>query len=598
MYERRLAWRLFVTYFVVALFALAALGWYGSHLIAEAMAGALSRQLETTARLVAQRVGPLFSPVDQRAIQAIVDEAGGIDGTRITVILDTGQVVADTDEDPAQMDNHASRPEVKAALAGERRLVDRFSTTVRERHIYLAVPIVQNNRVLGVTRTSIPRSENSRESRRYQGLLLTGLIVAAIVAAAACWLLALRHSRPFEQVAAAAIRLADGEGAERLPRSNVLELARLSEALNQMALKLEERTHTIGRKGHEQEAILASMVEGVLAVDSDERVISINRAAAELIGVSAAAALGRNLQEVVRNADLREFATRARTSDEAVEDDLLLRGEEERVLQIRGAALRDVRGRSIGAVIVLHDITNYRQLENVRRDFVANVSHELKTPIASIKGFVETLLDGASQDPQDAERFLRIVAKQADRLNSIIEDLLSLAKIEQSKEETSLPLSTGNIKAVLEAAVYDCQTTAAERNVNVAIVCDEAIVADINAHLLEQAVVNLLDNAIKYSDPGDEVLVKVQTTPSEVQIVVADQGCGIDKDHLPRLFERFYRVDRARSRKLGGTGLGLAIVKHIVLAHGGKVTVESTPGVGSTFTIHLPAVKRSPAAIS
>ena len=288
----------------------------------------------------------------------------------------------------------------------------------------------------------------------------------------------------------------------------------------------------------------------------------------------------------------------ARTSDEAVEDDLLLRGEEERVLQIRGAALRDVRGRSIGAVIVLHDITNYRHLENVRRDFVANVSHELKTPIASIKGFVETLLDGASQNPQDAERFLRIVAKQADRLNPIIEDLLSLSKIEQSKEETSLPLSTGNIKAVLDAAVYDCQTTAAERNIRVAIACDEAVVADINAHLLEQAVVNLLDNAIKYSEPGDEVLVEVQTTPSEVQIIVADHGCGIDNDHLPRLFERFYRVDKARSRKFGGTGLGLAIVKHIVLAHGGKVTVESTPGEGSTFTIHLPAVKRSPAATS
>jgi len=594
MYERRLAWRLFVSYFLVTMVALAALGWFGSHLIDEALAGGLSRQLETTGQLVAQQVEPLLEPLDSAAIRTIADNAGRVNGSRITVVLSTGRVIADTHEDPAQMDNHAGRPEVRAALAGEVRRIDRYSTTVREPHIYVAVPIVQRNKVMGVARASISRAESYREARRYQAMLLTGLIVAALVATGACWLLARRHSRPFEQVAAAAIRLASGQAAERVPRSDVRELADLSESLNQMALQLEERTHTIGRKGHEQEAILASMVEGVLAVDSDERVISINRAAAELIGVSASAAIGRNLQEVVRNADLRRFATWARTSDHAVEDDLLLRGEEERVLQIRGAALRDVRGRSIGAVIVLHDVTNYRHLENIRRDFVANVSHELKTPIASIKGFVETLLDGASQNPQDAERFLRIVAKQADRLNSIIEDLLSLAKIEQSKEEATLPLTAGPVKTILDAAVYDCQTTAAERDIRVSVSCDNAVIADMNAHLLEQAVVNLLDNAIKYSDPGDEVLVTARATPTEVFIAVTDQGCGIDKDHLPRLFERFYRVDKARSRKLGGTGLGLAIVKHIVLAHGGKVTVESTPGEGSTFTIHLPAVRTSP----
>jgi two-component system phosphate regulon sensor histidine kinase PhoR len=236
-------------------------------------------------------------------------------------------------------------------------------------------------------------------------------------------------------------------------------------------------------------------------------------------------------------------------------------------------------------------------LENIRRDFVANVSHELKTPIASIKGFVETLLDGALHDPQNVERFLRIVAKQADRLNQIIEDLLSLSKIEQSEQEGNLSLEDVAIKDILEAALNDCQAAATERAVQVNVSCDAEVSANINARLLEQAVVNLLDNAIKYSEPGGEVLITARALPIEVLISVTDHGCGIDRDHLPRLFERFYRADKARSRKLGGTGLGLAIVKHIVAAHGGRVSVQSMPGKGSTFTIHLPAVKTSAAAM-
>jgi two-component system phosphate regulon sensor histidine kinase PhoR len=592
MYERRLAWRLFVSYFVITLIALAALGWYSSYVIDASLAGGLSRQLQTTAQLVAQQVEPLLDVPDRQQVRAIAHAAGAFHGTRITIILSSGEVIADNREDPTRMDNHAGRPEVRAALAGEIGEENRYSNTVLERHIYVAVPIGHEaGRVKGVARASVSRAESYRELRRYQLMLVSGLGVIGSIAGVICWLLARRQSRPFEHVADAAQRLADGQVAERLPRSEVREVARLSESLNQMAKQLEERSHTIGRKGYEQQAILASMVEGVLAVDSEERVISINRAAAELVGANAADIVRRSLQEVIRNADLRRFVSRALVSKQSIEDDILLRGEHERILQVRGTALRDAAGRSIGAVIVLHDVTHYRHLENIRRDFVANVSHELKTPIASIKGFVETLLDGANHNPQDTERFLRIVGKQADRLNAIIEDLLSLSKIEQSEEEANLPLEPGSIKDILNAAVYDCQTKAVERNVRVNVSCDDSVIANINARLLEQAVVNLLDNAIKYSDPGDEVLITGRTLPSEVLVAVTDHGCGIDKDHLPRLFERFYRIDKARSRKLGGTGLGLSIVKHIVQAHGGRISVQSTPGKGSTFTIHLPAVQ-------
>jgi two-component system phosphate regulon sensor histidine kinase PhoR len=590
MYERRLAWRLFVAYFLVTLAALVALGWYGSYILDEALASGLSRQLQTTAQLVSQQVGPLLDGNDH-LVRGAIDSASQANGSRLTIISPAGEVVADTHEDADRMDNHAGRPEVQAALAGEIHREDRYSNTLRERFVYVAVPVFHDGRVVAVVRAAVSRAESRRELRRYQGMLLGGLTVATLAVSLVGWRLARRQSRPFEEVADAAQRLAQGNETERLPTSDVQELARLSDSLNQLAQELEDRGHMIGRQGHELEAVLASMIEGVLAVDSEERVISINRAAARLVGGNVAELTGRSLQEVIRNADLRRLAMQALASEESVEDDIVLRGEDDRILQVCGTSLRDVKGRSVGAVLVLHDVTHYRHLENVRRDFVANVSHELKTPIASIKGFVETLLDGASENPDDAKRFLRIVARQADRLNQIIEDLLSLSKIEQSEQEGNLPLEEGPIRAILEAAVADCQAAAAERDIRINVSCDESVVANINARLLEQAVDNLLDNAIKYSDPGEEVLITARALAGEVLISVTDHGCGIDRDHLPRLFERFYRVDKARSRKLGGTGLGLAIVKHIVQAHGGKVFVQSTPGKGSTFTIHLPAVK-------
>jgi two-component system phosphate regulon sensor histidine kinase PhoR len=240
-------------------------------------------------------------------------------------------------------------------------------------------------------------------------------------------------------------------------------------------------------------------------------------------------------------------------------------------------------------VIVLNDVTEVQRLENVRRDFVANVSHELKTPVASIKGFVETLLDGALNDRNDARRFLGIVARQADRLAAIIEDLLALSRIEQSETSGKLPLDQLPLSGILITASDDCRPRAVERSIRLEVECPPDLTVTVNGPLLEQAVINLVDNAIKYSEAGKAVWLSADNDATGPAIRVRDEGCGIAAEHLPRLFERFYRVDKARSRVLGGTGLGLSIVKHIVQAHAGTIVVESTPGVGTTFTIRLPA---------
>ena len=422
----------------------------------------------------------------------------------------------------------------------------------------------------------------------------------AACTAAFCLIVARQVSRPFEEIREVAERFARGDLAYKLAAGDSEEMTGLAGALNQMASQLQERLQTIVRQTNEQQAVLSSMVEGVLAIDAQQRVITLNKAAAELVGNTLTSPLGRNLHEVVRNPDLRRFADRVLASNQSIEDDVVLHGDPDRVLQIRGTSLRDQYNRDgIGAVIVMSDVTHFRRLETIRRDFVANVSHELKTPITSIKGFVETLLDGALANPDDAERFLKIVATQADRLNAIIEDLLALSKIEQSERAADLVVEEVAIRDMLQAVLHDCQSKAAQREIQVRLDCDDSLLARINAPLLEQAVTNLLDNALKYSEPGSEVLITAVENNAEVTIAVSDHGCGIDDEHLPRLFERFYRVDKARSRKLGGTGLGLAIVKHIVQAHQGRITVDSTPGVGSVFRIHLPlahAPRKEPAA--
>jgi two-component system phosphate regulon sensor histidine kinase PhoR len=378
----------------------------------------------------------------------------------------------------------------------------------------------------------------------------------------------------------------------RQRKSVSLEVMTLATSMDRMAELLDEKIRAIETQRNQLDTVFSSMIESVIAIDLEERILSLNAAAARLLGIDREKAQGRYVQSVIRNPDLQRQIGKVLSTGEPVEEEIVLQDEEgKKLLQTRIVILSDGKSRSVGALVVMHDETSLRRLETIRRDFVANVSHELRTPITSIRGYVETLLDGALDNREDSINFLQIVLRQSDRLNAIIDDLLALSRIEKESREGEIALQEGPLYPVLAAALQTCQVEADKAAVKLVLECPESLLADMNDTLLEQAVVNLLVNAIKYSRQGDTVTLRAfaagDPSAKKAVISVRDTGCGIAKEHLPRLFERFYRSDRARSRAVGGTGLGLAIVKHIVQAHAGTIEVQSREGVGSEFRITL-----------
>jgi len=589
MGKPRLLWHLYPSYLLVTLLALAAMTWNAWGEIRQTYLAQTRKNLLAQAYLSERLILPALHDGDIAAMTAFCREAGRSTGIRFTVILVSGRVLADSSEDPAVMENHRIRPEVLQALATGVGVAQRHSHTLNADMMYLAIPLHRDGAAVAVMRTALPLTHIRHALQQLAARLYLGIGLTLVALAAVSLFISRRISRPLEEMRRSADHFARGRLDTRLPAQDTAEMAALADALNGMAAQLDARIRTAVRQRNEQEAMLLSMAEGILAVDNDERILKLNQAAGALLGVNPDTAQRRSIQEVVRNSDLQAFVARALAGDEAVESEILMGAHRERYMQLHGTVLADEEGRRIGALVVLNDVTRLRKLETVRRDFVANVSHELKTPITSIKGFVETLLDGQNLAPQDVRRFLEIIARHTDRLNAIIEDLLSLSRLEQQAESGALPLEEVALCRVLTAAAQNCAYPAQEQEIRLQLECDGTLHAPLNAPLLEQAVTNLIDNAVKYSDPGSKIAISALRSSGEIVIRVQDQGCGIAPEHLPRLFERFYRADAGRSRKLGGTGLGLSIVKHIAQAHHGRVTVESTPGHGSTFTLYLPA---------
>lgn len=587
MNGKRMLWQIYLPFFIIIVLSLVTIVWYTLGTLRQFYLEQSAVDLENQALLLRKQIRPNLD--DPPFIDALCKETGTRISTRVTVILPDGKVIGDTEENPEVMENHRSRPEIAEALRGRLGTSLRFSNTIQKNLMYVAVPVYDNNDIIAVIRTSYPlyAMDQVLSEIKYD---VAGIGLIVILLSAVAGLIITRHiTRPLEELTDSAERLARGETDYRLPHSNTREIGGLAEAVNHMARQLNERIEAIFRQNSERQSILASMTEGVLAVDSQERVMLMNNAAARLLDIDPETSKGEYIQEIVRNSELHRLIGEALKSGKTIEVEINLTGGEERFLQAHGTALVDSDGQRKGALVVLNDLTRIRQLENIGRQFVANASHELKTPITSIKGFVETLLDGAIADQKETDRFLRILLKQTNRLSAIVDDILILSEIEQAEEKAAVYMQDTPVCETLEAAVRACEIKAGEKNIRLDIACKPEVTARISTSLMEHAVFNLIDNAINYSPPDTTVDITAARENASVVIRVADQGCGIDEAHHSRIFQRFYRVDRSRSRDSGGTGLGLAIVKHIVQAHRGRITVESTPNKGSTFTIILPA---------
>lgn len=585
--KKHLFWLLLPSYWIVTAVAIVVVALYAFHSMSNLYLDAMEKDIYTRAVLLSEQAAPLVANMDQPELDRLCKKLGQSSDTRFTIIMPDGKVVGDSDETPDMMEYHSDRPEVRQALAGETGMESRYSRTVKQEMMYVAVPLKNNeHQILCAVRAALPMTDINAELNQMTRRVIMASILTGILSMGICIIMVRRITSPLREMGRAARQFAGGDFSHRIPAQQTRELNQLSESLNTMSEQLNKTLSTIRQQRNEQQAVLSSMDEGVLAVDRKERIIHMNRVAGNLLGVDHKEAKRELVQQVVRYANLQEFIKAALGSQKPVSRDLTLIGGRESQIQASGRVLRDAEDRAIGALIVMRDVTHLRHLETVRSDFVANVSHELKTPITSIKGFVETLLSDDWQHDPDTLRFLEIINQQAGRLNAIIDDLLTLSRLEQ--KEGIVMKEPARLADVIENAIYLCQLQAEKKKIKVELQCPDDIILPVNAPLLEQALVNLIINAVKYSEPEKQVLVLAEMRPKQVVIYVKDEGFGIEPKHLDRLFERFYRVDTARSRKLGGTGLGLSIVKHIVQAHGGSIQVESRLGAGSTFTITLP----------
>jgi two-component system phosphate regulon sensor histidine kinase PhoR len=589
MRRRRLFWQIAGSSFGIALFLAMVLGLYAAYRVGGAFEEHVWSKLDTVGDAYAKRLGDTWT-VDgpPPGLAESCRELSSRFSVRVSVILASGKVVAESEENAEVLDNHKERPEVARALAGEVGRSVRGSAALQVMYMYVAMPIRHNGQIVAVARTSQPRSLLTAALRGLYAEIAAVCLLGALAFTAGTLLVTRPIVRALGEIRRGADRLARGEWKYRLPDHNSREIGMLAESLNAMAAQLDERIQKILRQQSEHQAMLSSMEEGVVAVDHTGTVLSVNEPCAGLLGVDPARIRGRSIYEVLRKPDLLKFIEMAQASPQSLDGDLRFFSPEERWLHAHGTALHDARGQKIGVLIVLHDVTRLGRLENVRRDFVANVSHELRTPITSIKGFVETLMEDGMEDHASAMRFLGIVLRQVNRLDAIITDLLLLSRIERGNEDQRIETDAEPLFHILQVAQETCEKKAHDKSITIVVECPADLVAKINGPLLEQAVINLVDNAIKYSGAGATVRVTAAREQSTALIRVIDCGCGIAANHLPRLFERFYRVDKARSRELGGTGLGLAIVNHIMTAHQGSVQVESVVGRGSTFTLRLP----------
>ena len=560
--------------------------------------------LEVSTNLIAFDLRPLLTTSRSLPatplLQTIVRELSRRALARVTLVDSTGRVLADSavsDRDLATIENHRTRPEIEQAIATGSGTDLRASHTTGDRTLYRAVRLNEQGTTSSplYLRLGLPMTALEQELAKLKRNLTIAFGSAFLIAVGLSIWLARSLTKPLSDMATAARQLAAGDHSVRIQTRSRDEVGLLANTLNHMTDELRSKIEELSEDRAQLLAMLTSMVEGVMVLDYKGRILQVNPALERMFGVTRAETRGRQFTEVFGHPELNALVSTVLATRTGQEDEIILTPSG-RCLDVEASVAGGEQDNEACAVLVFHDITELRRLENIRKDFVANVSHELRTPLTSIKGYVEALLDGGKDDPATSVRFLDIILKQSDRLNLILEDLLQLSKIEsgqvQFKQE---PLHLGS---VVERTIAMIKPLADKKQHRLsAQIAPNLPLITGDEERLVQVLANLLDNAIKYTPEGGQITVATRRMPlaqadvrrNSVELTVTDTGIGIPEQDRPRVFERFYRVDKARSRELGGTGLGLAIVRHIVEGHGGQIWVEGNVPTGSRFVVRLPA---------
>ena len=515
-------------------------------------------------------------------------------GLRVTFIDPEGRVLGDSDAEASQMGNHLNRPEIRDALeTGKTGTSVRTSSTVNEELIYVAAPLYDGDTLKGLVRLSTPLDEAKSHIRQMWSHLFAAFILLFFAASIISYRAALELTRPLDKIMRVANQIAQKNYKTRVDRLPKDELGQLGKAINKMASSLEQQVERLQENEARLKSVLDNMNVGVLMIDKEERIVLVNPSAEEMLGFTHRELYGRKYDRAKQPIELTRLIEESLKQRAFIRDEIVLYFPNERIIEVNLVPMSARDGEWGGILVALHDITDLRRLEKVRSEFVANVSHELKTPVAALKGFAETLLAGAIDDRETARSFLQIIHDESERLNRLIMDILELSKIESKR--IPLNFSPVHLSEFVGQTLEMMKSEAQKKQISLSMEVPESLYLEADEDRLRQILINLLSNGISYTPNGGSVKVTAETIQDgeneKVRISVKDTGIGIPKSDLPRIFERFYRVDKARSRSSGGTGLGLSIVKHLVELHKGTIHVESRQGLGSTFMIDLPVIQ-------
>ncbi len=587
--RRKFFWRLSLTFLALLWSVLLAVDFLAERALRTNYENDSYRELQALSRVVRAHPLPLTSvppktPDEAATLNQWVANAAS-SGARVTLIAADGQVLADSQSVTDTMENHASRPEVQAALQQGEGRSTRTSVSVKRALLYYAFREYLPGGVPVIIRLALPMEGLDEPLGRFRTNLWIGSLLIFLVAGAVGLLMSRSYSDRVERLREFSRRVAEGDF-RPLPSDGIGDtLEALGSSLNQTASRLDRTIRTLTEERNLSSAILGSMVEGVAVVNGAERLVFTNPGFASILGLDVPPVAGGSLLEVVRQTELIEAVRRVLAGEPRVEAEIATGTLRQHFFAATVASVR--AGETSGAVIVLHDITELRKLERVRRDFVANVSHEFRTPLTAIQGFAETLIAGALDDPQNRGRFLNIILEHARRLARLTEDLLKLSQMDADRLE--LEIRPVKVAQLVESCYETARHRAAEKELFLTLDLSEGL-PDVagDARRLQEVLQNLLDNAIQYTLPGGKIMLSAVSRNDEVIFTVADTGIGIPTADQPRIFERFYRVDAARSREAGGTGLGLAIAKHLIEVQGGRIWVESEIGEGSRFHFSVP----------